>query len=52
LSGEFNLKVEDAIPDITFNEIIWKSVKGKNSRMPAPVRSAFVKVHSEDKDND
>ncbi len=50
--SEFNLAVEDAIPDIEFNEIIWKSVKGKNSEMPAPVKSAFVKPSSKKIDDD
>jgi Phosphoesterase family len=41
LSAKFNLSVEDMADDILFNEVIWKSVKGANSRMPAPVRAAF-----------
>jgi hypothetical protein len=41
---EFNLAVEDAIPDVEFSEIIWKAVKGKDSPMPPPVHSAFVLV--------
>jgi DNA-binding beta-propeller fold protein YncE len=41
-SEEMNFAVEDAIPDIELNEIIWKSIKGVNSIMPPPVRSAFV----------
>ncbi len=40
-SAAFNLAVEDAADDILFNEVIWKSVKGSKSRMPAPVRAAF-----------
>jgi YVTN family beta-propeller protein len=43
-SSEFDFAKEDDIPDIELNEIIWKSIKGKYSKMPAPVRSAFVKV--------
>ncbi len=43
-----NLRREDAAPDHEFNEIIWKSVKGSTSAMPAPVHSAFVFVHDED----
>jgi YVTN family beta-propeller protein len=43
-SGEMNLAKEDAIPDVEFNEIIWKSIRGADSEMPAPVRSAFVKA--------
>jgi YVTN family beta-propeller protein len=42
-SAEFDFAKEDDIPDIELNEIIWKSIKGKNSKMPPPVRSAFVK---------
>jgi hypothetical protein len=34
---------EDAAPDLELSEIIWKSVRGPESPMPAPVRSAFVK---------
>lgn len=50
-SAEFNLAVMDAAPDLEFNEVIWKTVKGLNSSMPSPVRSAFVK-HSEEEDGD
>jgi hypothetical protein len=39
-----NLAEEDAVPDVEFNEIISKAIKGANSEMPAPVRSAFVRV--------
>ena len=45
---ELNFSREDAIPDIEFNEIIWKAVKGIHSEMPAPVRSAFVRLQEED----
>lgn len=45
---EFDLTKEDAIPDIEFNEIIWKAIRGENSEMPAPVRSAFVRIIDED----
>ena len=40
-SAEFDLSKEDAADDLLFNEVIWKSVKGPASRMPAPVRAAF-----------
>ena len=43
-SGEMNFSVQDATPEVELNEIIWKSVKGSGSPMPAPVRSAFVRV--------
>ncbi len=38
----FNLAKEDKVPDLDLNEVIWKYVKGENSVMPAPKRSAFV----------
>jgi hypothetical protein len=34
---------EDRTPEVLLNEIIWRSVKGRNSPMPPPRRSAFVK---------
>ena len=40
-SAEFDLTKEDMADDLLFNEVIWKSVKGANSKMPAPVRAAF-----------
>ena len=41
-SMHLDLETEDKADDIAFNEIIWKSVKGADSVMPAPVRAAFV----------
>ena len=41
LSEKFDLTKEDQADDLLFNEVIWKSVKGAKSRMPAPVRSGF-----------
>ncbi len=51
LSLAMNLEVEDAADDILLNEIIWKSVRGAHSEMPAPVRAAFVFPHN-DKEKD
>ncbi|MGN6343047.1 MAG: bifunctional YncE family protein/alkaline phosphatase family protein [Ginsengibacter sp.] len=50
-SAKFNLAKEDAIPDIPFNEVIWKSIKGENSMMPTPRHSAFLKLVSTDDDD-
>jgi YVTN family beta-propeller protein len=47
-SSELDFSKEDAAPDIEFNEIIWKSVRGADSPMPAPVRSAFVRSIDDD----
>jgi YVTN family beta-propeller protein len=43
-SNELDFSIQDAIPDVELNEIIWKSLHGEDSEMPAPVRSAFVQV--------
>ena len=50
-SALFNFAKEDAAPDIDLNEVIWKYVKGENSVMPAPKRSAFV-ILEEKKEQD
>lgn len=51
-SETFNLDVMDAAPDLAFSEVIWKAVKGLDSEMPAPVRSAFIIQHGELEDED
>ena len=33
---------EDAAADLLFNEVLWRSVRGSKSPMPAPVHAAFV----------
>ena len=35
-------EAEDQADDLVFNEIIWQAVRGADSVMPAPVRSAFI----------
>lgn len=41
-SLEMNFEDADAAPDMEFNEIIWKAIRGSDSAMPAPVRSVFT----------
>jgi YVTN family beta-propeller protein len=48
LCERMDFRTEDAVPDVQFNEIIWKSIRGRNSEMPAPVRGAFVRVVEEE----
>lgn len=48
----FNFAKEDAVPDLDLNEVVWKSVKGEHSVMPAPKRSAFVILEKKKKDDD
>lgn len=50
LSETFDFSKEDAAPDLLFSQVIWKAVKGEESIMPAPVRSAFLKTVDKDKD--
>jgi DNA-binding beta-propeller fold protein YncE len=51
-SEKFNLAKEDQADDILFNEVIWRSVKGPNAKMPAPVRAAFFLPVKPKKDKD
>jgi hypothetical protein len=44
LAGTWDFTKEDAAPDLALNEAIWKSVRGADSEMPAPVNAAFVRV--------
>src|SRR5580765_7454227 len=39
---KMNFAREDAADDLLLNEVIWRSVRGADSPMPAPVRAAFV----------
>jgi YVTN family beta-propeller protein len=52
LSATFDFSKEDKIPDMLFSQVIWKAVKGEQSVMPAPVRSAFLKTNKKEKDDD
>jgi YVTN family beta-propeller protein len=40
----FNLSDPDRIPEGEFNAILWKAIKGENSPVPQPRRSAFVRT--------
>ncbi|MCB0685423.1 MAG: bifunctional YncE family protein/alkaline phosphatase family protein, partial [Saprospiraceae bacterium] len=44
-SESIDLSKEDQVPDLLFSKIIWKAVKGEDSEMPAPVRSAFLNTN-------
>ena len=48
LSATFDFSKEDSAPDLLFSQVIWKAVKGEESVMPAPKRSAFVKMVEKD----
>jgi YVTN family beta-propeller protein len=52
ISKTLDFSKEDRIPDLVFSEVIWKAVKGEESIMPAPRRSAFVKMVNEEEGED
>ncbi len=45
LCESFDFSKEDAIDDLLFNDVIWRSVRGPAAIMPPPVRAAFVFPH-------
>ncbi|MGH7134813.1 MAG: alkaline phosphatase family protein, partial [Pirellulales bacterium] len=51
-SAQLDFSREDAADDILLNEIIWRSVRGPDSRMPPPVRASFVIARGDDDDDD
>ncbi len=42
-SLRMNLAKPDLAPEIELNEILWKSVRGRDAVMPPPIRAAFVR---------
>jgi YVTN family beta-propeller protein len=50
LSETMDFTKEDRIPDLLFSQVIWKAIKGEESVMPAPRRSAFLSVKAEKED--
>ena len=52
LSETLDFSKEDRIPDLIFSEVIWKAVKGEESIMPAPRRSAFLKLADKEQEED
>jgi hypothetical protein len=49
-SRKLDFRREDAADDLVLNEIVWRSVRGPQSKMPAPVRAAFVFASARDDD--
>jgi hypothetical protein len=42
LSRQFDLSEADRIPDALLNVVLWKAVRGEDSPVPQPRRSAFI----------
>jgi hypothetical protein len=51
ISDGFNFAEVDKNDDRLFNEVLWKGLKGDDSEMPAPRRSAFLKLENKKMDN-
>jgi DNA-binding beta-propeller fold protein YncE len=45
----FDFAKEDGVPDLEFNQLLWKAIKGADSEMPAPRRGAWVLGDKESK---
>ena len=41
-SARWNFKREDATPEVALNTAIWKSIRGRHSRMPAPRHERII----------
>ena len=52
LSEKFDFSQEDKVPDLVFNDVLWKGIKGIDAITPSPNRAAFVKLGKKKKDND
>ena len=52
ISRKMDLTREDAADDLLLNEVVWRSIRGANSPMPAPKRAAFVRARGGDDDDD
>jgi YVTN family beta-propeller protein len=50
-SSKMDFSQEDLVDDQKLNEVIWRSVRGQDSVMPAPTRAAFVRAQPK-KDDD
>ena len=51
-SAQFDFSRPDAIDDLIFGEIVWQTVRGQQSKMPAPRRGAFVRLGKGEEEDD
>jgi hypothetical protein len=52
ISVALDFSKEDVADDLLLNEVVWRSVRGPDSKMPPPVRASFVFVKPEKEDDD
>ena len=49
----FDFAGEDRVPDLLFNQLLWKAIRGEGSEMPAPRRAAWLQnLEKEGEDDD
>jgi WD40 repeat protein len=51
-SRTMDFSKEDAVDDLLLNKVIWQSVRGEDSLVPAPTHAGFVFVHDKGKTDD
>jgi YVTN family beta-propeller protein len=51
-SLRMDLAKPDLAPELELNEILWKSVRGRDAVMPPPIRAAFVRPIADPEDRD
>lgn len=51
-SADFDFSRPDAIDDLVFSEVVWQTVRGERSVMPAPRRGAFVRLVKGEEDEE
>ncbi|MCH6236021.1 bifunctional YncE family protein/alkaline phosphatase family protein [Cognataquiflexum rubidum] len=52
ISANMDFSKPDLIDDLELNRIVWQSVRGLDSEMPAPKRSAFLRFSEKEEDED
>jgi YVTN family beta-propeller protein len=52
LSDRMDFTKEDAADDLLLNQVVWRSVRGADSPMPAPVRAGFVLAEKGDEEEE
>ncbi len=50
-AATWDLSKEDRGPEIALNESIWKSIKGRTSRMPRPRHERIIGTNATDEDD-
>jgi phospholipase C len=51
-SSKMDFSKEDAADDLLLNEVIWRSIRGPDHPMPAPVRAGYVFARGKDREDD